>query len=227
MSISEDNETDRLVTEFRALDTPAVSDALDRLQIAGQPVGIRPVDPSFFMCGPAWTVRYVAVDAGGGGTVGDFLDEVPKGAVVVIDNRGRMDATVWGDLMTVVAHRNGVAGTLIDGVSRDTSRAIQLGYPIFARSTFMRTGKGRVTVEALGGPVAVGEYRVDPGDLVLGDSDGVVLIPRQRASEVLAAAQEISAAEERIRKALHEGVRLDDARRAQGYHALQAPSHPS
>jgi regulator of RNase E activity RraA len=175
----------------------------------------------FRLCGPAFTVRYLPVDQSGGGSVGDFLDDVPHGAVVVIDNGGRNDATVWGDLMTTVAARNGLAGTVIDGVSRDTDRALELGYPIFARTTFMRTGKDRVALVDVNAPVKLGHHRVHAEDVVVGDADGVVVIPRARVAEVITVAAEIHNAEERIRALLRDGTRLDEARRQAGYHQLQ------
>jgi len=70
----------------------------------------------------------------------------------VLDNGGRENATVWGDILTWVAHRRGVAGTVIDGACRDTHLSLELGYPIFSRSYSMRTGKDRVQVEAMNGP---------------------------------------------------------------------------
>lgn len=201
--------------------TSTVSDALDRLSIAGQPVGIHPLEHGFRLCGPAFTVRYLPVDQCAGGSVGDFLDDVPEGAVVVIDNGGREDATVWGDLMTTVAARNGLSGTVIDGVSRDTDRALELGYPIFTRSTFMRTGKDRVSLTEVNGPVKVGNQRVQPEDLIIGDADGVVVVPSSRLAEVAAVAAEIHEAEWRIRALVRQGARLDEARRQAGYHQLQ------
>jgi regulator of RNase E activity RraA len=203
------------------LDSSAISDALDRLGIAGQPLGIHPLERTSRMCGPAFTVRYVPVTPEDPGTVGDFIDDVAPGAVVVIDNGGRLDATVWGDLMTTVAARNGVAGTVVHGVSRDSRRALELGYSIFARSTFMRTGKDRVQLAELGGRASLGEHHVDPGDIVYGDADGIVVVPATRAAEVLDVASEIEDAEEAIRTLLAKGERLDTARRQHGYHRLQ------
>jgi 4-hydroxy-4-methyl-2-oxoglutarate aldolase len=220
--MSSDTEGSQLAAALGALGTSSVSDALDRCGIAGQPVGIKPVDRSFCLSGVAFTVRYVPIDHARKGSVGDFLDDVPAGSVVVIDNGGRLDATVWGDLMTFVAHRNGVAGTVVDGVTRDTARAVELEYPIFARSTFMRTGKDRVTVGGLNESIGLGGHRVDPGDLVIGDLDGIVVVPRHRAAEVLESASTVDVAEERIREALRGGARLDTARREFGYHSLQS-----
>jgi regulator of RNase E activity RraA len=219
-------DPDPVIAGFSALGSSTISDALDRLGIPGQPVGIRPLVPRLGLCGRAFTVRYVAAQPGRGETVGDFIDDVPPGAVVVIDNGGRLDATVWGDLMTTVAVRNGVGGTVIDGVCRDTAKAGRLDYPLFSRGNFMRTGKDRVTVAAVGGPLTVANHRVDPGDVICGDADGVVLIPSERAEEILAAAREITAAEDGIRDLLDEGVRLDAARSRFQYHQLQTKRGP-
>lgn len=220
MSVQE-TASDPLVRGFATLGSSAISDALDRLGLPGQPVGIRPVHGELGLCGRGFTVSYVPVQPGRRETVGDFIDDVPAGSVVVIDNGGRLDATVWGDLMTTVAARNGLAGTVIDGVCRDTPRARELGYPIFARGTFMRTGKDRVTVSATSGPVTIGEHRVNPDDILVGDADGVVIVPAGQAEEVLAVARSIEAAEDGIRALLAAGERLDEARSRHGYHQLQ------
>jgi 4-hydroxy-4-methyl-2-oxoglutarate aldolase len=143
--------------------------------------------------------------------------------VVVLDNQGRLDATVWGDLLTIVAHRRRVAGTVIDGICRDVDRSLTLGYPIFSRGNWMRTGKDRVRVEATQVPVSVGGIRVEPGDLLLGDGDGIVVVPAARADEVLETAERIEGAEAAIRAAIEAGTPLGAARRAAGYHDLQRP----
>ena len=121
----------------------------------------------------------------------------------------------------MVAHHKNLAGTVIDGACRDTHLSLELGYPIFSRSYSMRTGKDRVQVEAMNGSVNVGNARVNPGDLVRGDSDGVVVIPSAHESEVLDIAEAVDRAEDRIRSAVKGGMRLDEARRQEGYHQLQ------
>src|SRR2546430_10777939 len=90
---------------FESYATGTLSDALDRLGIAGQAIGIAPLDRGFRVQGRAFTVRTIPV-AVAAGTVGDYIDDVPAGSVVVLDNGGRLDATVWGDILTVTAHRN-------------------------------------------------------------------------------------------------------------------------
>ena len=202
------------------IDTATLSDALDKLGVAGQCLGVKPLDHRFRMAGRAFTLAYAPVGHPAG-TVGDFIDDVPEGAVVVIDNGGRPDATVWGDILTFCAHKRGLAGTVIDGACRDTHLALDLGYPMYSRSYSMRTGKDRVQLESVQTIVTIGDARVRPGDILRGDSDGVVVIPQEREEEVLAVAEEIEAAEARIRAAIAGGMRLDEARSQQKYHLLQ------
>ena len=161
-----------------------------------------------------------------GGTVGDYIDDLETGTVVALDNQQRMDATVWGDILTIVASRKGLGGTVIDGVCRDAPRAIELKYPIFARASHMRTGKDRVAVDAMQVSISIGGVRVDPGDFMLGDWDGVIVVPKERITEVADIATRIEQAEDRIRAAVERGERLDLARKSQGYHVLQTKGAP-
>lgn len=202
------------------MDTTTVSDALDKLGIPGQCLGIKPLEPKFRIAGPAFTIRYVPCGTRGG-TVGDYIDDLPAGTVVALDNQQRMDATVWGDILTIVASRKGLGGTVIDGVCRDAPRSIELKYPIFARASHMRTGKDRVAVDAMQVSISIGGVRVDPGDFMLGDWDGVIVVPKERIEQVAEVARQIEEAEDRIRAAVEKGDRLDAARRNQGYHSLQ------
>ena len=202
------------------LDTTSISDALDRLGIAGQCLDIKPLDHRFRLAGRAFTILYGPA-GNPPGTVGDYIDDVEAGQVVVLDNGGRENATVWGDILTWVANTRGVAGTVIDGACRDTQLARELGYPIYSRSYSMRTGKDRVQVEAVNAPVTIGDARVAAGDLLRGDADGVLVIPRAHEEAVLAAAEEIDAIEQQIRAAINEGKTLAEGRRLLGYHQLQ------
>jgi regulator of RNase E activity RraA len=214
------NDLDSVARAAR-LDTAAISDALDRLGIAGQCLGIKPRDHRFRLCGRAFTILYGPA-ATPPGTVGDYIDDVPPGSVIVLDNGGREDATVWGDILTWVAHQRGVAGTVIDGACRDVHLCLELGYPIYSRSYSMRTGRDRVQVESMGGSVDIGQARVAQGDLLRGDADGLVVIPRAHEDRILEIAEEIDAAEGRIRAAVASGLRLDEARRQNKYHTLQS-----
>lgn len=207
------------------MDTTTVSDALDRLGIQGQCLGIKPLDRTFRLAGPAYTIRYVPCGTQGG-TVGDYIDDLPEGTVVALDNQGRMDATVWGDILTTVAHRRKLGGTVIDGVCRDAPRSVELSYPIFSRGSYMRTGKDRVAVDGVQVSIAVGGVRVDPGDFLLGDWDGVIAVPKGMIDAVAEAARAIEEAEDKIRAAVERGDRLDHARVHLKYHSLQTRTKP-
>ena len=212
--------SDANVDRAARLDTTSISDALDRLGIAGQCLNIKPLDHRFRLAGRAFTILY-GPSGKPSGTVGDYIDDVEPGAVVVLDNGGRENATVWGDILTWVAHRRGVAGTVIDGACRDTALCRELGYPVYSRSYSMRTGKDRVQVEGVNTVVNIGDARVAPGDLLRGDADGVLVIPRAHEDAVLAAAEEIDGIEQQIRGAVNEGKTLAQARAQLGYHQLQ------
>lgn len=212
--------TDRNIERAARLDTATLSDALDRLGVAGQCYRIAPRDPKFRLAGRAFTLLYGPA-ASPAGTVGDYIDDVPSGAVCVLDNGGRDNATVWGDILTEIAHRRKLAGTVIDGICRDVSLCMELNYPIYSRGHWMRTGKDRVQVEATNVPVNIGDARVAPGDLLRGDADGVVVLPKAHEDRILDAAEEIGAAEDSIRAAVRGGLRLDDARKQFRYHSLQ------
>jgi len=211
---------DTAVEAAANFDTATLSDALDRLGITGQCYGIRGCDPQFSMTGRAFTLL-CGPAAKPPGTVGDYIDDVPAGEVVVIDNGGRDDATIWGDILTEIAHRRGLAGTVIDGINRDVALCREIGYPVFSRGHWMRTGKDRVQVERLGCPVNIGGARIAPGDILRGDADGALVIPREHETEVLAIAHEIRSAEDHIREACRRGERLARARELFRYHQLQ------
>lgn len=207
--------------KYEDLSTAEISDALDALGLPGSAHGLGCVTGDHKVIGEAFTVRFAPVDPLCVGTVGDFIDDVKNTEIVVLDNEGRSDCTVWGGIMSQLAKRKKLRGTVIHGVCRDLHEAVDCGYPIFTRGTFMRTGKDRVQVEEVQGPVSLGNVRVNPGDILVGDRDGIVVIPRKRALEVLERAYVTHQAELDIIKATDSGMSLREARVALGYHTLQ------
>lgn len=210
-----------ILDQARHLSTAELSDALDFFGLPGSALGIAPVAGPRRIVGRAFTVRFGPVDTAEPGTVGDYLDDMPPGAVAVLDNAGRVDCTVWGGIMSQLAAHRGLAGTVVHGVCRDTEEADRAGYPLYAAGRFMRTGKDRVQVDAVGAPVALGDVRVCAGDLVVADLDGVVVIPAARTDEVLRRALAMHEVEQRIVAAALGGMPLREARRQFGYHTLQ------
>ncbi|QKX60069.1 uncharacterized protein TRUGW13939_07211 [Talaromyces rugulosus] len=214
-------EDQELSALFAGLDTPAVSDALDKLGIPGQAFDIMPLaNYSKVTIGPAFTVRYIPA-SNPPGSVGDFIDDVAAGDVVVIDNGGRTDCTVWGDIMTQYTGLRGIAGTVIDGVCRDVSRALNDGYPVFTAGRWMRTGKDRVQVGAVNETIGIGKAHVRPRDIVVADANGVVFVPRDQAREVAELAQKIEKSEDDIRELISAGVSISETRQKLGYPTLQ------
>lgn len=203
------------------LSTAEISDALDYFHLPGSALGIGRVAGLPRLFGPAYTVRFAPVDTACKGTVGDFIDDVAPGSVIVLDNGGRLDCTVWGGILSQLAQRRGVAGSVIDGVCRDTAEADGCGYPLYSRGRFMRTGKDRVQVEQVLGPVTLGGVRVAPGDIVAGDADGIVVVPLARAREVFDKALATRRAEQNILEDALAGMPLAESRRKHGYHTLQ------
>lgn len=211
-----------IIEEYKKLDVPSVSDAMDKLKIAGGLYHIKAVVPDTYLCGQAFTIHYVPCGTVKG-TVGDFIDDILPGEVAVIDNGGRDDCTVWGDIMSIYATQKGIAGTVIDGVCRDINVIRELKYPIFTKGTYMVTGKDRVYVDRVNEPVNIAGIQVKPGDLLRGDNTGVVVVPFERVEEVLAVAKEIETVEQKIVSKIKEGMSLKQARQETGYHKLQTP----
>jgi regulator of RNase E activity RraA len=208
---------------LRKLPTAAISDALDRAGIPGALEDLTPLSSEFRAAGPAFTIRYAPMNSAGG-TVGNFLDEVPPGAVIVIDNDGRRDVTVWGGIMTEVASIRGIAGTVINGVCRDVSASLARGYPLFSRGRFMRTGKDRVHLVSVGEQLTISGIHIHPGTIVCADADGVVAVPESSAEHIADAAERIEQVESQIVAAVRDRSTLQQARQTFGYHHLQRRS---
>jgi regulator of RNase E activity RraA len=193
---------------------------MDRLGIPCGLYGIKPIVKDVAICGPAFTVHYVPCGLSKG-TVGDFLDDVQPGEVVVIDNGGRDYGTVWGGLMSLSASLRGIEGTVIDGVCRDTPVIYETNYAIFTKGYYMVTGKDRVEVDEVGGVVQISNIQVKPGDIILGDGTGVLVIPKERFDEVYEVAREIAEKEASVEENIRKGMSLREARAKISYHSLQ------
>lgn len=215
--------TDKNVDRARKLDCATLSDAMDKLGIEGVCRGIKPRDHGFRLAGRAYTVLYGPIDQINPGTVGDYIDDMKAGDIAVLDNGGREDCTVWGDILTQFASTRKLGGTVIDGPCRDVHLCLELNYPMYSRSYSMKTGKDRIQVDATQVPVNIGDARVCPGDLIVGDSDGVVVIPKNLEEKILAEAEVIQTAEDKIRDLVANGSSITEARAKLNYHKLQTP----
>ncbi|OZC55514.1 diguanylate cyclase [Rhodococcus sp. 06-621-2] len=215
--------TSSIAERLGVLPTASISDALDALGERGSLHGIGPLDTGSLTrtVGPAYTVRYEPI-TDEPGTVGDFLDDVPTGSVIVIDNQGRTDCTVWGGIMTQSASALGIAGTVINGTCRDTAVTLEAQYPMWSAARFMRTGKDRVRLVEVQGSIVIDGVTIEPGDIVVADSDGVLVVAAAIAEGVLARAAEIEQTESNIVAAVRGGGTLRQARQRFSYHTLQS-----
>lgn len=204
-------------SRFEALSTTNVSDAMDALGIRGATYGIRPMWHTMGrVLGPAVTLKMTAA----GETKGKYhlgvkaIDAAQAGDVIVVDNGGRIDTSCWGGVLATGAKTKGVSGVVIDGACRDLDECVEVGFSVYARGTVVATARGRVQEEATNVMVQFGGVQVRPGDIVMGDKSGVVVVPAERVDEVLAKAEALFQKEEAMVAMIREGstmTEMDDA----------------
>jgi 3-hexulose-6-phosphate synthase/6-phospho-3-hexuloisomerase len=177
-----------------------VSDALHR---TGDIPGLRPLAPGFKLVGPALTVRTYAGDWA---KPVEAIDHATPGDVIVID-AGGMPPAVWGELATNSAIQRGVAGVVIFGGARDTADIAALGFPLFCSLVTPTAGEPKGFGE-IGVPIKISGVRVSPGDWIIGDDDGVCVIPREKAVEYTNRAMDVLERENRLRTEIQAGSTL-------------------
>jgi regulator of RNase E activity RraA len=210
-----------LIDRLERLHPAVVADCLDRLELRSQVLdpGIRPLYPDAKVAGYAATVRCVAVD-GVPASRDDWyrgelaaVDALQPGEVMVVSTcRG----SYWGELLATAARHRGARGIVADAYTRDTLALIEMRFPTFAAGIHVADSLGRIDVDAVGVPVRCGGVEVAPGDLVLGDHDGVVVIPAARAEEVVGLAEAKVEGENLVREKLAEGMPVAEAFRTYG-----------
>lgn len=185
------------------LEQVSAANLSDSLHRGGVLQGIRPLFPGIRMLGRAVTVRTYPGDWA---KPVQAIDVAEPGDVVVID-AGGVGPALWGELATHSALQKGLAGVVIDGALRDSDDIISLRFPAFSRLVMPNAGEPKGFGE-IGVPVTVGGVRVDPGDWLLGDGDGVVVLPRTMATEYGNRAMDVLEKENRIREEIKEGSTL-------------------
>ncbi len=187
------------IEQFKRLPTGNVCDANGKC--GNMDAAIKPVDSRSKLVGPAVTVR---AQPGDNLIIHKAIYEAEPGSVLVIDAHGYVGAGPFGDIMAHASKAHGLAGVVIDGACRDAEDIEELGLPLFARA-FNPGGTVKESLGPINQPVQCGGVAVKPGDIIVGDRDGVVVVPQERASQVLAAAQAIFDKEIKIREMLSQG----------------------
>lgn len=197
--------------------SPGLSELLDHGtatvgEVADRPglldPAIRPVFPGAQVCGPAFTV-----DTGPGHNIWihHAVYAAPPGSVLVVSCGGDYQYGYWGEILSTAAQQRGLGGVVIDGGVRDSTALARLGLAVFARELCVRgTGKDPSAGSGLGSPVVVGGVVVASGDLVLGDADGVITVPRDRQAGLLDLAASRTSKEARVLEGLRAGGRTLD-----------------
>lgn len=198
-------------TRLERLSTTNVSDAMDALGYRGATFGIRPMTPQWGKCaGPAVTLKLTAA----GETKGKHhlgvkaIDAANEGDIVIIDNGGRLDTSCWGGILANGAKMKGITAVMIDGACRDLDDCIEIDFPVYARGTVVATARGRVMEESTNTMIQFGGVQVRPGDIVMGDRSGVVVIPQEHIDEILEKAERLYQKEEDMIHEIRNGVSM-------------------
>jgi 4-hydroxy-4-methyl-2-oxoglutarate aldolase len=162
---------------------------------------IRPIDPGMRVAGPALTVK---CRPGDNLALHYALTKLQPGQVLVVDAEGFVEAGPWGDVMSCAAMQRGTAGLMIDGSVRDSHTIIELGFPVFSRGISIK-GTNKRQPGQVGVPVIFGGIVVRPGDVVVGDRDGVVVVLAEEVGDVIKACQTREDKEEKFREQLRGG----------------------
>ena len=208
-----------IVKQFEQYSTTNVSDALDKLGLKSGIDGILPQPGMKKLVGTAITMKVTAAgESKPTSHMGaDPLRVAGKGDVIVIDNGGRRFENCWGEILTYAAIQKGIRGTIIDGVFRDVDIIQELEYPVYARGLTPTTARGRTIQQDYNCIIRLGHVQVRPGDIVMGDQSGVVVIPSEKAEEVLKITKDIYEREQSIIEQIKKGVPFEEVDKKSGY----------
>jgi 4-hydroxy-4-methyl-2-oxoglutarate aldolase len=205
------SDEEKLRTIRQKLYTPVISDTLDSLGFRHQAMrhDVRPLHADFVLAGRArtllWTPTYEVVKPNPYVNEIKAIDSLQPGDVAVHSTDHSWTIAPWGELLSAAAHMRGAAGTVVDALVRDVKRIIAMGFPTFARGIMPLDSCGRGFVSAFDVTIMCGEVEVHPGDLVVGDYDGIVVVPKSAEEEVLDRALAKVTGENQTRIELMEG----------------------
>ena len=220
MEIKELNRPPReLVEGFRSVGTSTLGDILDGMGLEGVVTGIRPMKDGTTLVGPAVTVKQVSGVVGTYGIedfpIGRVIEYGKPGDVLVFDNGGKAIST-WGGLASTAAKIKGIEGAVIDGGCRDADQIAELDFPVFTRHITPTTGKTRIKILELNGTIQCGGMRIRPGDIIVADGTGIVVVPQEKAHDILEKAQEAEKAEEHFVEQVKKGKTFLEAQKSTG-----------
>jgi 4-hydroxy-4-methyl-2-oxoglutarate aldolase len=212
MQFQSDSELFQLLRE--RLFTAVIGDILDRLGYYQQflPQPIKPLKPEYRVAGRAFPVRIEDVEGPQSrpfGRLTEALDAIGPGEVYLATG-GAMNCAAWGEIMTATARTRGGAGAVINGFHRDTPRVLEQNWPVFSRGSFAQDAGVRSSVVDFRCAVEIGGVAVEPGDLIFGDVDGVLIVPRAVEMRVVELAMEKVSGEKVVRREIESGSSSTD-----------------
>ncbi|MFX1520654.1 MAG: RraA family protein [Promethearchaeota archaeon] len=194
-----------VISELAKFPTALLSDAMEKSQAMHSE--IKPVIAVDKVVGPAVTARTMAADYL---TPVAAIDYAEPGDILVIDVRAHKDTAIWGELASTSCKSRGITAVIIDGAVRDVAGIKEIQFPVFARAVTPNAGDCSV-VGDINVPIQCGGVLVNPGDIVVADSDGVVVVPAKRATQVLEKVRKQHDLEETIRKLMSQGLSCYEA----------------
>ncbi|WP_042455628.1 RraA family protein [Neobacillus dielmonensis] len=175
---------DRFVSQFSLLPTTCISDAMNGLNNLHP--SIKPLKEEYKLAGRAFTVQ---IPVGDNLAVLKAIREAKPGDILVVDAKGDTYRAIAGDFVVGMMQTLGIGGLVVDGVIRDIVGIKQLNFPVFCKGTTV-AASGKAGIGEINIPISCGNISVQPGDLIVGDADGVVVVPQTVEQEVLAKAVE-------------------------------------
>jgi 4-hydroxy-4-methyl-2-oxoglutarate aldolase len=212
------------VARLRRVDCCAVSDALDSLKLTGVVTGLPQQSGSSRIAGQVITVKLGSGPAPGGKPRHLCTTAIENGGpdnIIVVEQRTGIEAGSWGGLLSVGAQTRHIAGVIVEGPTRDIDQAIEMQFPVFARSLTSLTARGRIVEQATNVPVTVGSVVVTPGDYVVADKSAVIFISSENIARVLDAAESIVAREDEMAKHIRAGQPIGSVMGGNYEHMLQ------
>lgn len=199
----------------RELYTPVVGDILDAMGRFHQflPQAVQPIQTDMKLAGRAMPVLMIDVHGEQKipfGKMTESLDQLQPGEIYLATG-GEMRCAYWGEILTATAKKRGAVGAVANGFHRDTPKVLEQNWPVFSRGRFAQDSRVRVQVADYRCPVEIEGTWIEPGDLVFGDLDGVVIIPRKLEAEVIALALEKARGEKTVRKSIEAGMSSTEA----------------
>lgn len=188
-----------LITELSKFSAATIHEALGKS--GNLPSAIKPINATMKICGPAYTVKTMPRD---NILLHRAYAYAKPGDVIVASCSGFYEAGYWGDLMSLGAKTKGIAGLVIDGCIRDADDIEAMGFTVFSRGLCI-LGTSNHGDGTLNEPIIIGDILINPGDIIVGDRDGVVVVPQNRIEEAIEKSKAREAKEENVRQQLREG----------------------